>query len=584
MRRIKNFFKEAIILFMVFTLVCWSVSIPLTSFIPDAHAAGGIDAQYTDDGGPTPDVYLNASSTPESIIKITVFDDTAGTNKLNSVTIQLEPGMNCPMDGGECVDSPFDITDLGNISMATTSGISLWLDSDGNGAFSLALDTLISSTTATQASAWTTQTITDDWGTFTVSETAFSNLNLDISADWNSPLTVFVVVRAENNIDADPLHRFMPSIPVNGIGVTSASIVSWPTDYSMMFPGVALGAEGSGGNIDQGTPILISEIQTAASAGNTTNYEFIELYNRTDQPFDLAGVKIAYLASTTPNLDTWTASTTLSGTVPAFGYFLIGKNAGYDGATSTDTTYTFSLDETGGFVGLISPDEFLMDKVGYGSLTDPSLAEGGSPAPAPPVDGSLERKAYSDSTPSAMVGGIDSTKGNGEDSNNNSADFIIREAADNPDPQNFSSPTETSVIDANANSIVINEVLYNTSSSNGWIELYNASSTSINVNTWTVEVATSTIQTYTLPNFSISGQSFMLINWNQTGSNSATSTYTDAKTDMSTVGGDITLKNSGSAIMDYIQYGGSGKAGESAADAAGEWNSGDYIFNSDYSQ
>jgi hypothetical protein len=60
MRRIKKFFKEAIVLMVVFTLVCWSVSLPLTTFIPNARAAGGIEVMYTDDGGATPDVFWKA--------------------------------------------------------------------------------------------------------------------------------------------------------------------------------------------------------------------------------------------------------------------------------------------------------------------------------------------------------------------------------------------------------------------------------------------------------------------------------------------------------------------------------------------
>ena len=146
MTRIKNIFKKIIIWLVVFTMVCWSSGLPLLAPIPIAQAAGGIDAMYTNDGG-SPDVYLNASSTPESILKITAYDTTAGTNRLNGVTIRLEAGMNCPMGGGQCMPSPFATSDLGALTTATTSGMSLWLD-DGDSAFELNQDTLISSTTA----------------------------------------------------------------------------------------------------------------------------------------------------------------------------------------------------------------------------------------------------------------------------------------------------------------------------------------------------------------------------------------------------------------------------------------------------
>ncbi len=586
LKKLKHLTKEFLVFLVVFSLVCWSVSLPLTHFIKNTMAAGGIEIMYTFETGMPDNVFLASSAAPESIMKITAYETTAGANTLNNVTVQIDQAMYCTPT---CTASPFEITDLGSISLASTSGISLWLD-NGNGTFSMAEDTFISSTTATQASAWTAAadpTPPPDNPTNTLWQTIFSNLNLSIPTSYSAPLTVFVVVRAENNINANPLRQFTPVIPQNGIDITAisgATITDFPTNRWYM-PFVALGTKGTG---SMSAPVVISEIKTAAAGA--VNNEFIELYNRTESAFDLTGFDLTYTASTTSSLAAWAASTTLAGTIPARGFFLIGKNGGYAGATTTDRTYTFSLDEVGGYVGLLSPAGATLDLVGYGSLTTPSLSEGGSPAPAPPASGSIERKAYPSSFPSTMIGGVHQNKGNGSDTNNNSADFIVRLATDLSDPQNALSPTETDMISAANRDIVINEFLYNTATSSSWIELYNASSTAINLNTWTLRVATTTTQIYTFPNATLNAGSFAVINWNQIGTNETDSgdglitLYTGLKAGMSTLGGDITFKDAAGNIVDYVQFGGSGMAGETAAAAAGKWTIGAFKPNSNYNE
>lgn len=614
MRKVKNIFKDLIIWLMVFTVVCWSSSIPFITLVPTTQAAGGIDAMYTNDGG-SPDVYLNASSTPESIIKITAYDTTAGTNRLNSVTLQLEPGMNCPMGGGQCSQSPFATTDLGSISTATTSGISLWLD-DGDSTFELNQDTLISSTTATKASDWSSQSITDPYGgSFTVYRTTFSNLNLTIPTSFASPLAIFAVARAENNINASPLHRFMPSIPQNGIDVTSASISDWPSEsMGRMFPPVVLAEEGGGDFMDQSAPLVISEIQISST---TPSVEFIEIYNKMDVSYDLvpsngiAGASGAIMGNlnlhlvdctgagctgttTNPTL-TLTTNNDTGDDIQAHGYFLIASTdwqtawAGtYGPADATyDATYNGLATNGGVYISATSTvNQSLIDKVGWGGQTQTIEGMG---TVNPLGNGSLERKAYSNSTPTSMTTGPDANKGNSNDTNNNSADFITRQAG-TAFPQNRLSPTESQSISSADRNIVINEVLYNTATSSAWIELYNASSTAISINNWTLNVATSTTQIYTIPNVNVSAQSFVLIYWNQTGVNDTVTTdgqgslYTGSKSPMSTLGGDITLKNDTATIIDYLQFGGPGKAGEAAATAAGQWSLGDFKPNSEYNQ
>ena len=263
-KKLKHLTKESLIFLVIFSLVCWSVSIPLTHFIKDTKSAGGgVDTLYTDDGGSTPDVYLNATSTPESILRITAYETQSGTNTIDSITLQLSSAMDCPPGGGACTESPFTLDgsspSLASLSTASTSGLSLWYDSNGNGSFDFneTLDSLISSTSDTVASPWITQTITDPMGydSWTVWETTFSNLSnyINIPITHNT-LNIFVVAKAGDNIiDAPSSHKFYIDMPQYAVQVTAAAgaiVSNWPTDtYGTYFPPVSIGAEGSGGNM-----------------------------------------------------------------------------------------------------------------------------------------------------------------------------------------------------------------------------------------------------------------------------------------------------------------------------------------------
>src|SRR5690606_29455717 len=81
-------------------------------------------------------------------------------------------------------------------------------------------------------------------------------------------------------------------------------------------------------------------------------------------------------------------------------------------------------------VYLYDDEDVLIDKLGLGTADDAETSTVDNPA----TDGSVERKATATSTAESMsVGGADEEGGNGEDTNNNLNDFIIRETSD---PQN----------------------------------------------------------------------------------------------------------------------------------------------------
>lgn len=182
--------------------------------------------------------------------------------------------------------------------------------------------------------------------------------------------------------------------------------------------------------------VVISEVQIAGDGEASSDDEFVELYNPTSSPVVMDGWKLTRKNSsgTEANL-----VLSLNGTVPAHGYFLIADSDGYNGAATADANYSASSNQmTNNYTVLLYSDNqiTLVDKLGFGSSFDPETT---SFASSPGQNESVERKAYSASTQAAMEGGLDSDKGNGYDSDNNSTDFILRTVSD---PQNSSSLSE----------------------------------------------------------------------------------------------------------------------------------------------
>lgn len=181
--------------------------------------------------------------------------------------------------------------------------------------------------------------------------------------------------------------------------------------------------------------VVISEVQTA---GVTVGDEFVELYNPTSSSVDLSGWRLRRETSTGGDGGNLVAS--LSGNIPAHGFFLITPQTEYTGSASADKTYSVGGNPVAAnnTVLLYSDAAItLVDKVGVGSGA--STAEGTGTA-TPSAGGSIERRANSSSDATSMgIGGSDEFAGNGEDTENNSNDFVLRT---NSQPQNSSSAVE----------------------------------------------------------------------------------------------------------------------------------------------
>ncbi len=164
--------------------------------------------------------------------------------------------------------------------------------------------------------------------------------------------------------------------------------------------------------------LLISEVLGGKKGNN--NFEFIELYNPTSGPLDLQGYSLWYRLGEKQEpvrIARWTTSVL----VPAHGHFLLVRD-GQDMGLEPDATFDQAINLSKGGLELRDAEGNRVDALGWGAKAPPSFTEG-QPAPSLVNGQSLER----------LPGG---EKGNAQDSDENAADFVLREQ---PSPQNTAS-------------------------------------------------------------------------------------------------------------------------------------------------
>lgn len=188
--------------------------------------------------------------------------------------------------------------------------------------------------------------------------------------------------------------------------------------------------------------VVISEIQIDSILGSGgAEADWVELYNPTSENIDLSNYSIQKSNATGGSF----YRKQLSGSIPAYGFFLIVRNHADTPAglkTAADVLAagsSFSLSENN-TVFLVNNnediknpdgsinihDENIVDFVGFGNTT---LAET-SPTLNPAEGGSIERKSGETH---------DASLGNGWDAGNNSTDFFLQTT---PNPQNSHSTSE----------------------------------------------------------------------------------------------------------------------------------------------
>ena len=243
--------------------------------------------------------------------------------------------------------------------------------------------------------------------------------------------------------------------------------------------------------------VVISEVYGGGgNAGATFKNDFIELYNPANTAVDLTGWSVQYTSAT--GTGTWQV-TPLTGSIPAKGFYLVQEAVGTGGTVNLptpDAIGTLALSGTTGkvilsnsttaFTGANPSTGAVIDKVGFGPT-----ATGFEGVPTPVISNttSIERKASINSTVATMgTGGSEEFDGNGRDTDNNLADFIVTA----PNPQN-SSVTEPT----GANHVVISEIYGGGGNSgasykNDFIELYNPTNATVDLTGWSVQYASAT--------------------------------------------------------------------------------------------
>jgi hypothetical protein len=282
---------------------------------------------------------------------------------------------------------------------------------------------------------------------------------------------------------------------------------------------------------DSAAHIVVSEVETGTST--SASQEFIELYNPTSTAVLLAGWTIEYKSATaTDSSANWTRRATLNGTIAAYGFYLVAPTSYLPNA---DAEWSPTLAGSGGTVRIKDGGGNVVDKLGYGTTAN---AAEGSPAAAPPVGQSIER----------LPGRLDELGGNGTDTDDNSADFILRTQ---PEPQSTLSVPElpdTAVADDNdtdsagaASSSIddsttddstapdptdyapleITELLVNpmapqTDAHDEYIELYNPNPTDIDLQGYTLRTGSNFHAYYVLPDTTFPADSYLALYSSQT--------------------------------------------------------------------
>ncbi|WP_438315246.1 CehA/McbA family metallohydrolase [Sporosarcina sp. FA9] len=184
--------------------------------------------------------------------------------------------------------------------------------------------------------------------------------------------------------------------------------------------------------------IVISQVYGGGgNSGAFYKNDFIELYNPTGTAVSLDGWSVQYTSAAGTS---WTNITPLSGTIKAYGYYLIQEAAGTGGTEALptpDASGAIAMSGTAGKVALVNTTVPLagalptgvVDFVGFG--TTANGFEGSGPTKNLSATLSAQRLPYA-AIP--LTAGL----GNGWDTDDNGADF----ATAAPKPRNSESPTE----------------------------------------------------------------------------------------------------------------------------------------------
>jgi hypothetical protein len=233
------------------------------------------------------------------------------------------------------------------------------------------------------------------------------------------------------------------------------------------------------------TTVVISEVQTGGAGSGHAGDEFVELYNPSDSDISLEKWTIKYRSATAGDCaSSWSTKATLpaGATIKSHGFFLLAATSYL---TVANARFSSGLSSTAGSIRVTDASSQVVDTLGWGSAN--ACAEG-TFAVAPGDGRSLERRP-----------GVDNeTGGNGTDSDDNSADFIVRVV---PQPQDASAPVEvptvadvqlagaTTYLPLEITEVLVDPVSPQTDASDEFIELHNPNTEPVQVNNYELKLA-----------------------------------------------------------------------------------------------
>ncbi|MFO7619419.1 MAG: lamin tail domain-containing protein, partial [Thermoplasmata archaeon] len=206
------------------------------------------------------------------------------------------------------------------------------------------------------------------------------------------------------------------------------------TSYSSGLGTPADAYEYANGGLGSSTDhLVISEVFFNQAGTDSATLCFVELYNPTPNPVTFTAGDPWYIKNIDGNSDSTLKTHTLNtGTIPAYGFFLVGGSAV---SPTPDIVDGFDYQNGPDTIRLEHPDGVFIDVVGYeGTGARAAWTEGDNyetaPVPIPPEGNSIERRSGSPH---------DDGAGNQQDTGDNSQDFYARAT---PQPQNSASAIE----------------------------------------------------------------------------------------------------------------------------------------------
>lgn len=153
---------------------------------------------------------------------------------------------------------------------------------------------------------------------------------------------------------------------------------------ALLAGGAAIAVTATPASATPSSTVVVSEAYGGGgNSGAPLTNDFIELQNAGSSAFALTGYSVQYISASPGPTTTWSV-TTLSGSAPASGHYLIGEaaGAGTPGALPTpDATGTINMSGTSGTVALVhstsaltcktvadcAADSNVVDLVGWGT-------------------------------------------------------------------------------------------------------------------------------------------------------------------------------------------------------------------------